>query len=129
MPRAVLLAAEVASAREADRPLAFALITRADAEAALADGSPDAATTALCTEIALADAVRRVEPFGDLVVGAFIDADADGARAWADGLEAGAFRVGLVTPADYDAEALRADAEAALRRAWVEDRAVVLADA
>ena len=116
VPRAVLLAAEIASAREAGRPLAFALVTRADAEAALADGDADTVTTALGAEIALADPVRRAEPFGDLVVGAFIDADADGARAWAETLEDGAFRVGLVAPADYDAEALRADAEEARRR-------------
>ena len=128
MSRTALLSAEIASSREADQPLAFALVTRADVESALASGDPEAATNALCAELRTHEAVRRAEPFGDLVVGVFLDADALAASRWTRTLigHEPPLRLGLVAPADYDAAAVRADAESALAEAWAEGELVVV---
>lgn len=128
MSRTALLAAEIASSREAEQPLAFALVTRADVESALAGGDPEAATAALCDELRAHDAVRRVEPFGDLVAGVFLDADALEASRWTRALvgHEPPLRLGMVAPADYDAAGVRADAESALAEAWAEGELVVV---
>jgi hypothetical protein len=129
LPRSVILAGEIAAAREARRALAFALVTRADAETLLADEArADAAETDLAALLRAAPRVRRVESFGPLLLAVFLDAEADQVPTWAKSLGGPAVRVGAVAPAAGDPEAVRRAAARALERAYADDVVCLLAD-
>ena len=123
VPRAVLIGEEQAAAREAGRPLAFALVTLADAEERLMRHAPEAvseAEAALRDRLEAAPDVRRVEPFGDLLFGAFLGLDRPGAAAWCKALSESdpPLFIGAVAPADGDPAAVRAAAVQALQDAY-----------
>ena len=123
VPRVVVIADEQDAARAEGRPLAFALVTLADAEDRLTQDTPQAvavAEAALRDRLEAAEGVRRVEPFGDLLFGAFIDRDPGGAAAWCDALAAGEppLFIGAVAPADGDAADIRNAAAEALKDAY-----------
>ena len=123
VPRAVLIGEEQAAARAEDRPLAFALVTLADAEDRLGRDTPEevaVAEAALRERLEAAEGVRRVEPFGDLLFGAFVDRDPEGTAAWCDVLAAGKppLFIGAVAPAHGDAADVRDAAAEALRDAY-----------
>ena len=131
VPRAVIIGQEQSAAREAGRPLAFALVTLADAEDRLTSDTPEAVAVAeaeLRNRLEDADATSRVEPFGDLLFGAFLDLDPEGAAAWCGTLASGEppLFIGAVAPADGDPEAVRDAAAAALRDAYDQQRARVV---
>ena len=130
VPRADIIREEQEAARDADRPLAFALVTLADAEALL-EGDPAVlaeAEAALRDRLGAADGVRRVEPFGDLLFGAFLALRPSGAADWCDALASGEppLFIGAVAPADAAPEAVRDAAADALRDAYVKRRAQVV---
>jgi hypothetical protein len=130
VPRAEIIREEQGAAGRVGRPLAFALVTLADAEALL-EGDPAAlaeAEAALRDRLDAADGVRRVEPFGDLLFGAFLDLDPEGAAGWCDVLASGEppLFIGAVAPADADPTAVRDAAAEALRDAYVKRRAQVV---
>ena len=132
VPRAVLIGQEQAAARADGRPLAFALITLADAEDRLVQGTPQdvaVAESALRLRLEAAEGVRRVEPFGDLLFGAFLDRDPPGTADWCDALAAGEppLFIGAVAPADGDAADVRDAAAEALRDAYDKRGAQVVA--
>ena len=123
VPRAVLIAEEQESARAAGQPLAFALVTLADAEERLTRDDPAgvaAAESSLRLRLEAADGVRRVEPFGDLLFGAFLERDPQGTAAWCDALSAAdpPLFIGAVAPADGEPRAVRDAAAEALRDAY-----------
>lgn len=132
LPRNVILSGEMAAARARKRPLAFALVTLADAAAILA-GDPDGiseAEAALEARLQTAARVRRVEPFGDLLLGVFLDAEADQVSPWAKTLSAGdaPLFVGAVAPAAGQPDAVRAAATEALQRAYEQNVVCVVVD-
>ena len=132
VPRAVLIGQEQDAARADGRPLAFALVTLADAEDRLTQDPPEAvaaAESALRLRLEGAEGVRRVEPFGDLLFGAFVDRDPRGAADWCDALAAGEppLFIGAVAPADGDAADVRDAAAEALRDAYEKRGAHVVA--
>ncbi len=123
VPRAVLIGEEQDAARAAERPLAFALVTLADAEDRLSRDDPAevaAAESALRRRLENADGVRRVEPFGDLLFGAFLDRDPEGTAEWCTALSAAdpPLFIGAVAPADGEPAAVRDAAAEALRDAY-----------
>ena len=123
VPRAVLIADEQEAARAGGHPLAFALVTLADAEDRLTGDPAEAvaaAEAALRTRLEATEGVRRVEPFGDLLFGAFLDRDPQGTADWCDALSAGdpPLFIGAVAPADGDAADIRDAAAEALRDAY-----------
>ena len=123
VPRAVVIADEQDAAHAAGRPLAFALVTLADAEDRLTADTPEAVASAeagLRRRLESAEGVRRVEPFGDLLFGAFLDRDPQGTADWCDSL-AGSdppLFIGAVAPADGEAGEIRDAAAEALRDAY-----------
>jgi hypothetical protein len=129
-PRGVILSAEIAAARDARRPLVFALVTLADAEAVLRGGVDDVARAeaALRKRLSAAPTVRRVEPFGDLLLGAFLDAEGPEVAAWAARLSSAgpALLVGAV-PAAGSPDVVRATATAALQSAYEQEAVCVVA--
>lgn len=132
LPRTVILTGEIAAARDARRPLAFALVTLAHAEALL-DGPAEAASAAevdLAARLAAAPRVRRVEPFGPLLYGVFLDATSDQVSPWARSLSASgpALHVGAVAPAAGAPDAVRASATEALRDAYTQNVVCVVVD-
>ncbi len=129
LPRSVILAGEMAAARAARRPLAFALVTRADAEALLTDDARASTAEAdLADLLRGAPRVRRVESFGPLLLAVFLDADADQVPVWARSLGGPPVHVGAVAPAAGDPEAVRRAAAHALERAYAEGAVCQLAD-
>ncbi len=123
VPRSVLIANEQEDAHAEGRPLAFALVTLADAEGRLTQDTPQAvavAESALRRRLEETEGVRRVEPFGDLLFGAFIDRDPEGTAAWCDALAAGEppLFIGAVAPADGEPADIRDAAAEALRDAY-----------
>ncbi|MEM1116092.1 MAG: hypothetical protein AAF845_08335 [Bacteroidota bacterium] len=131
VPRAVLIEEEQAACAEAGDPLAFALVTLADAEALLTQDTPEtvaAAEAALRDRLGEAPSVRRVEPFGDLLFGVFLDLDREGAAAWCRDLAQAdpPLFIGAVAPADGDPQAVREAATEALRDAYDQQRAQVV---
>lgn len=123
VPRAVLIGEEQQAARDDQRPLAFALVTLADAEDRLTQDDPTevaAAESALRLRLESADGVRRVEPFGDLLFGAFLDRDPQGMADWCTELSAAdpPLFIGAVAPADGEPTAIRDAAAEALRDAY-----------
>ena len=130
-PRAEIIAEEQRAAREADRPLAFALVTLADAEERLTTHPDEEVTLAegdLRDRLEAAADVRRIEPFGDLLFGVFLDLDPARAATWCDRLASGEppLFIGAVAPADGDPEGIRAAAVAALRDAYDQRRAHIV---
>ncbi|MDT7856105.1 hypothetical protein RQM47_05585 [Rubrivirga sp. S365] len=130
--RAAVIREEQEAAEVEGRPLAFALVTLADAEEILAREAPDEVAEAeagLRRRLADHPAVRRTEPFGDLLVGAFLDLDPDGVAAWCESTSASAPAVfiGAVAPVDGDAADVRAAAADALHDAYEQQRAQVVA--
>jgi len=131
VPRATIIAQEQDAARADGRPLAFALVTLADAEERLTQGTPEVvsqAEAALRSRLAEADGVRRVEPFGDLLFGVFLDLRPKGTAAWCDTLASGdpPLFIGAVAPADGAPNEIRDAAASALRDAYDQRRARVV---
>ena len=131
VPRAVIIAEEQAAALDDGRPLAFALVTLADAEDQLTKGTPESvaqASASLRDRLETADDVRRVEPFGDLLFGVFVDRDREGAAAWCNTLASAdpPLFIGAVAPADGDPADVRAAATSALRDAYDQQRTRVV---
>ena len=131
VPRASIIADEQEAAREAGRPLAFALVTLADAEERLTQHAPQDVARAeadLRDRLATAPDVRRIEPFGDLLFGAFLDLDPDGAAVWCDRLASGdpPLFIGAVAPADGDPTGIRDAAAQALHDAYDQQRTRVV---
>ena len=123
VPRAVLIEQEQEAACAEDRPLAFALVTLADAEDRLTQDDPAEvaqAETALRGRLEAAEGVRRVEPFGDLLFGAFVDRDPGGMADWCTELSAAdpPLFIGAVAPAAGEPRAVRDAAAEALRDAY-----------
>ena len=123
VPRAVLIEQEQEAARADGRQLAFALVTLADAEERLTQDDPAEvaqAEAALRARLEDAEGVRRVEPFGDLLFGAFVDRDAAGMADWCTALSAAEppLFIGAVAPADGEPGAVRDAAAEALRDAY-----------
>ena len=129
-PRAVILNAEMDAARRDRRLLVFALVTLADAETVLRGGSDDVvrAEAALRERLSAAPAVRRVEPFGDLLFGAFLDAEGPEVVRWAERLS-GAGKPLLVgaVPAQGSPDLVRAAATDALQSAYEREVTCVVA--
>ena len=131
VPRAVLIREEQEAAREAGRPLAFALVTLAEAEDLLEAGGPalSQADAALHGRLAEAPSVHRVEPFGDLLVGAFLDLTPEAMAEWCTDLAASdpPLFIGAVAPAEGAPEAVRDAAAEALHDAYDQRRAQIVA--
>lgn len=131
VPRAVVIREEQEACAEAGTPLAFALVTLAEAEELLTQATPEAvaaAEAALRARLGEAPDVRRVEPFGDLLFGAFLDLDREGAAAWCRDLAKAdpPLFIGAVAPADGDPQAIREAATEALRDAYDQQRSQVV---
>lgn len=131
VPRSEIIAQEQQTALDADRPLAFALVTLADAEVRLTRHTPEAVALAesdLRDRLETAPDVRRVEPFGDLLFGAFLDLAPADAADWCGTLASGEppLFIGAVAPADGDPVAIRDAAAQALRDAYDQQRARVV---
>jgi hypothetical protein len=131
VPRATIIAEEQAAARDAERPLAFALVTLADAEERLTGHAPEAVARAeadLRERLASAPDVRRIEPFGDLLFGVFLGLAPTGAAAWCDRLASGdpPLFIGAVAPADGDPTDVRNAAARALHDAYDQKRTRVV---
>ncbi|PAP78331.1 hypothetical protein BSZ37_18845 [Rubrivirga marina] len=131
VPRATIIAEEQAEARDAERPLAFALVTLADAEERLTGHAPEAVARAeaeLRERLETAPDVRRIEPFGDLLFGVFLALAPAGAAAWCDRLASGdpPLFIGAVAPADGDPTDVRNAAARALHDAYDQKRTRVV---
>ena len=130
VPRADIIREEQAAARESGRPLAFALVTLAHAEELLEAGGPDLsqAEAALRTRLADAPDVLRVEPFGDLLVGAFLGLSPEEMAEWCTDLASSdpPLFIGAVAPAEGAPEAVRDAAAEALRDAYDQRRAQIV---
>ncbi|WP_412060502.1 hypothetical protein [Rubrivirga sp. IMCC45206] len=131
VPRAEIIAQEQRGALDADRPLAFALVTLADAEERLTRHTPEMVAMAesdLRDRLETAPDVRRVEPFGDLLFGAFLDLAPADAADWCGTLASGEppLFIGAVAPADGDPNAIRDAAAQALRDAYDQQRSRVV---
>ncbi len=124
--RGIILMGEIDAARRDRRLLVFALVTLADAEAVIRAGDAGVvrAEAALRQRLTAARAVRRVEPFGSLLFGVFLDAEGPEVVQWAERLSAQGhpLLVGAV-PAVGSEEAVRTAATDALQSAY--ERAVV----
>ena len=129
-PRGVILNAEIDAARRDRRLLVFALVTVADVETVVRGGADGVvrAEAALRQRLTAAPAVRRVEPFGELVFGVFLDAEGPEVVAWAERVSASGvpLLVGAV-PASGSGEIVRATATAALQSAYEKETVCVLA--
>ncbi|WP_420456894.1 hypothetical protein [Rubrivirga sp.] len=131
VPRATIIAQEQRAARAAERPLAFALVTLADAEERLTRHDPAdvaGAEADLRDRLGAAPDVRRIEPFGALLFGVFLDLDPSGAATWCDRLASGEppLFIGAVAPADGDPTSIRNAAAQALHDAYDQRRARVV---
>lgn len=132
LPRSVILTGEIAAARDARRDLAFALVTLADAEDLLDGPAGPAANAEAALEARLRAAarVRRVEPFGPLLYGVFLDAAPDQVAPWARALSGTgpALHIGAVAPASGGADAVRDMATLALEDAYAQRVVCVVLD-
>lgn len=123
-PRADIIAEEIAAARTAERPLALALVALRDTEALEDAGGETVAEAeqALFERLRQVEGTARVERFGELLAGVFCYAGPALVEAWAEYVAASGppVHVGaaLLRARHLDAEALRADATAALRAAY-----------
>ncbi len=130
VPRATIIREEQEAARSADRPLAFALVTLAHAEEVLEAEGPGLARAeaALHARLAGAPNVERVEPFGDLLVGAFLHLAPEAMAEWCTELSASdpPLFIGAVAPAEGEPDAIRDAAAAALHDAYDKRRAQIV---
>ncbi|HEX9951823.1 MAG TPA: hypothetical protein VGB53_08650 [Rubricoccaceae bacterium] len=129
-PRGVILAGEIDAARRDRRLLVFALVTVADAETVLRGGADGVvrAEAALRQRLTAASAVRRVEPFGDLLFGVFLDAEGPEVVGWAERVsrQGRPLLVGAV-PANGAPDLVRAAATSALQSAYEHEVVCVVA--
>lgn len=134
--RRAIIQEEMSRARAEDLPLALALVYRTDAEALAEQGADAVATAERELRLLLEDTTPegRVERFGELMVGAFLHAEADAIEAWAGRVEARAEEqatplatgVARLSAHHADADALRADAANALQEAVLGQRPLVI---
>ena len=129
--RVAVIEGEQEAARAEGRPLAFALVTLAEAEDVLGREAPAEVAEAerrLRRRLDTDDAVRRTEPFGDILVGVFLDLEPDGVAAWCERTSAGspALFIGAVAPVDGDAADVRDAAASALHDAYDQQRTQVV---
>jgi hypothetical protein len=124
--RRAIISEEMERARSEDRPLALALVYRADAEAVAKQGSTAVAEAERGLRLLLEDLVRhgRLERFGELMFGAFLYDDKAQIEDWAERVQeqadADRYRVGIGVArlgTHRDADELRADAANALAEA------------
>jgi hypothetical protein len=134
--RRSIIADEMAQAQEADRPLALALVYRADAEEVADEGTDAVAAAERDLRLHLEDLTPegRIERFSELVYGAFLYDSPAAIEAWVQrvrtrGAEADMPLVaGVARFADHrDPDALRADAFNALQHALAEREDYVIA--
>jgi len=134
--RRSIIADEMARARAASRPLALALVYRADAETIAEDG-PDAIAAAereLRLHLEVHPHEGRIERFGEQMYGVFLHDDTAALEAWADDVRDRAEAKGLplvigvarLGDRHGDADALRADAANALQEAFAAQEPVVI---
>lgn len=134
--RRSIIADEMARARAASRPLALALVYRADAEAIAEDGPDAVAAAERELRLHLEDHPHegRIERFGEQMYGVFLHDDAPALEAWADDVRDRAdakglpLAIGIARLSDRhgDADALRADAANALQEAFAAQEPVVI---
>jgi len=131
-PRAAIVAEEMAAARAAERPLALALVVLRDTEAIENSGRAAVAEAerALFERLRRIEGSKRVERFGELMAGVFCHAGPTFVESWAERVAAAGppvhVGVALLRARHLDAEALRADAAAALRAAYEQGRDCVI---
>ena len=132
LPRAVVIQNHMDAATAADRPLAFALVTLAAADAVLR-GDPERVAKAEADLRARleGDLAQAIEPFGDLMLGVFLDATPDEALAWAGALAdtEPPVLVGLVPSATDTPETVRASATEAIEEAYHQGGGLAVASA
>ncbi len=134
--RRSIIADEMARARAASRPLALALVYRADAETIAEDGPDAVAAAERELRLHLEDHPHegRIERFGEQMYGVFLHDDTAALEAWADDVRGGGEEkqlplvIGVARLSDRhgDADALRADAANALQEAFAAQEPVVI---
>lgn len=134
--RRSIIADEMTRARAASRPLALALVYRADAEAIAEDGPDAVAAAERELRLHLEDHPHeaRIERFGEQMYGVFLHDDAPALESWADDVRDRAEAKGLplvigvarLGDRHADADALRADAANALQEAFAAQEPVVI---
>ena len=133
-PRADIIAEEMAAARAAERPLAFALVVPRDVEAIEEAGreAVSEAEDALFERLRAVEWSDRVERFGELLAGVFCPTGPTLAETWAERVAATGppvhIGVALLRARHADAEALRADAAEALRTAYERGEGCVIVE-
>lgn len=133
-PRAEILAEEMESARAAGHAVAFALVVPHDADALITEGNAlvERAEAALRERLHRAPGTTRVEPFGELVLGAFCSLSETSVEEWAQlvGGAGEAVHIGAVmlTEARTDPQGVRAEAEAALHEAYEQGETCVIVE-
>ena len=121
LPRAVVIQRQIDAAQDAGHPLAFALVTLSAADAVLRGDPERVAKAEADLRARLEDeSVRAIEPFGELMLGVFLNASSDDALAWAAALAdtEPPLLVGLVPSATDDPDAIRAAATDAIAEAY-----------
>ena len=134
--RRSIIAAEMTRAREQDRPLALALVYRADAEDIAEDGPDAVAAAERELRLHLEDHPHhgRIERFGEQMYGVFLHDETAALEAWADAVRDRAdaknmpLVIGVARLGDHhaDADALRADAANALQESFAAQEPVVI---
>ena len=131
LPRAVVMQREMDAASDRGRPLAFALVTLMNADSLLSDDPKRVAVAQADLETRLSGApVSALEPFGDLVLGVFLDAEPDDAVAWAAELAETELPIliGLAPSANEDPEGVRSAATSALEAAYHQGGGLAVAE-
>jgi len=136
--RRAVIAEEMARARAEERPLALALVYPTAADDLAAGGEPAVAEAERTLRLLLEDLVHhgRLEPFGELMYGAFLHDDTPTLERWADRVQARAeedgipVAVGIARLGEHhrDADTLRADAANALASALAGGERFALAE-
>ncbi|NNE70316.1 MAG: hypothetical protein HKN29_08120 [Rhodothermales bacterium] len=136
-PRREIIAEEIVSARQAESPLALALVHLNGADD-LDDIERVAAEGVMAHRLSESAAEARVERFGELTYGVLQKTTADDAARWASSLLqhfrdkpgslSGGLSVGVAMLSDrhQGADALRADATAALRESYETGECIIL---
>lgn len=135
--RRSIITEEMNRARKQERPLALALVYRADAEEVAEDGPDAVAAAERELRLHLEDHPHhgRVERFGEQMYGVFLQDHTAALEAWADDVRDRAADKGLplvigvaqLGERHGDADALRADAANALQEAFAAQEPVVIA--
>lgn len=136
--RRAVIAEEMAQARSEDRPLALALVYPTHADDVSAGGEDRVAEAERTLRLLLEDLVHhgRLEPFGELMFGAFLHDDVPTLERWAERVQDRAeeegipVAIGIARLSDHhrDADALRADAANALADALAGEEGVTLVE-